>query len=86
MAKGLFICAAALTLVFLVEHIAGFREFTSVLSGTYPAAGASVLWGLVYAITHMAFFIVTPILLIGAGLLSLFDWRARIGARRGGRS
>ena len=86
MTKGLFICTAVLTLAFLVGHIAGLREFTSVLSGTYPATEASVFLGLIYAITHMAFFIAAPILAIGAGILFLFDRCTKIVACRGGQS
>jgi hypothetical protein len=70
----------------LVSHVAGFRECTGILSGTYPAAGAQVFWGLVYATTHMAFFLVAPILIIGAGILSLLDRCAAIGPRRKSRS
>ena len=68
MVKGLLICAALIGLVFLACHAAGFRESTSVLSGTYTGAG-SVMSGLLYAVTSMAFEIVTPILVIAAGVL-----------------
>jgi hypothetical protein len=86
MTKGLFVCAGGLALVLLVSHVAGFREFTSVLSGTYPATGAPVFWGLIYATTHMAFFLVAPILVVGAGILSFLERFVIVGTRRGGRS
>jgi len=73
MKKGLVICVGALALALLTSHIAGFRELTGVLSGTYPAAGAPVFWGLIYAKTHTAFFLIAPVLILGAGIVSLLD-------------
>lgn len=72
MVKVLFVCAGFIALVFLVCHVAGFRESTSVLSGTYTGAG-SVTSGLLYAAVSMAFVIVAPILAIGAGMLFLLN-------------
>jgi hypothetical protein len=73
MKKGLILCAGTLALALLVSHVAGVREFTSALSGTYPAGGVPIFWGLVYAIAHTAFFLVAPVLLLGAGVLSLLE-------------
>jgi hypothetical protein len=84
MKKGLILCAGTLALALLVSHVAGFREFTSALSGTYPAAGAPILWGLIYAITHTALFLVAPVLLLGAGVLSLLELASVALQRRRG--
>lgn len=72
MVKGLLICAALIALVFLVCHAAGFRESTSVLSGTYTEA-SSVKSGLVYAAVYVGFVILAPIFVLGAGVLFLLD-------------
>jgi hypothetical protein len=70
--KGLLIFAALIGLVFLACHAAGFRESTSVLSGTYTGA-SSVTSGLAYAAIYMGFVILAPILVVGAGVLFLLD-------------
>lgn len=81
MTRGLLVCTAALTLAFLVSHVAGFREFTSVLSGTYPAAGVAV-FGLAYAAVYMGFVILAPILVIGAGVLFILNLASAALGRR----
>jgi hypothetical protein len=68
MVKALLVCAGLIALIFLVCHAAGFRESTSVLSGTYTGAG-SVTCGLLYVVVNMALVILAPILVIGAGVL-----------------
>jgi hypothetical protein len=70
--KGLLIGAVLIGLVFLVCHAAGFRESTSVLSGTYTGAG-SVKSALVYAAVYMGFVILAPIFVLGAAALFLLD-------------
>ena len=72
MKKGLVMCAGALALALLLSHVAGFRELMDVLSGAHPAA-ASIFWGVVYAKTHAAFFLIAPVLILGAGMVSLLD-------------
>lgn len=84
MKKGLVICVGVLVLVLLVSHIAGFRELTGALSGTHPAAGVSIFWGLVYAKTHTAFFLIAPVLILGAGVVSFLDLASvTLGPRHG---
>jgi hypothetical protein len=72
MVKGLLIGAVLIGLVFLVCHAAGFRESTSVLSGTYTGAGSAAP-GLAYAVVYMGFVILAPIFVLGAGVLFLLD-------------
>lgn len=64
MTKRFLACAGLLTLAFLACHIAGFRQATCILCGTYPTAG-SMMGGLVYAGVYMAFTIMAPILALG---------------------
>lgn len=81
--KGLLICAGLILVVFLACHAAGFRESTSVLSGTYTGMG-SVASGLLYAVASMAFAIVMPILLIAAAALFPLNLAfAALGRRSG---
>ena len=57
MKKEFVLCVGAFALSLLMSHIAGFRELTGALSGTYSAAEAPVFWGLVYAKIQTAFFL-----------------------------
>jgi hypothetical protein len=83
MKKGFVTCVGALVLALLMSHIAGFRELADVLNGAHPAAGAPIFWGLVYAKTHTAFFLIAPVLVLGAGVVSLLDLAsAALGFRR----
>ncbi|MFN2271377.1 MAG: hypothetical protein ACK2US_11105 [Anaerolineae bacterium] len=83
MVKGLFLCAGLIAVVFLVCHVAGFREYTSVLSGTYTGMGSAAS-GLLYAVASLAFVIVAPILAIDAGGLFLLNLAcAALGRRQG---
>jgi hypothetical protein len=84
MKKEFVMCVGAFALSLLMSHIAGFRELTGVLSGTYPAAGVPVFWGLVYAKIQTAFFLTAPVLILGAGVVSLLDLAfVALGPRRG---
>jgi hypothetical protein len=85
--RGLLICAGVLALVFLVSHVAGFRECTGVLCGTYSSVGlepeVAATLGLVYAAAYVVLTILVPILLLGAGLLFGFGRLFQLmGARR----
>jgi hypothetical protein len=82
MVKGLLLCAVLLALTFLVCHIAGFREATAVLSGTYSGADSAVA-GLLYAVFSLVLYIFGPILVLGAGLTTLFERMSLLlGSRR----
>jgi hypothetical protein len=56
--------------VFLALHAAGFREHTSVFSGTYPEAHDVGLWTLfgaiVYALSYLLFVFVVPVLTLAS--------------------
>ena len=76
------IIAVALAVSFLVFHLLGWREYTSILSGTTPAGGGGgmqFVLGIIYVTAYFAFALASPILvlagLILAGLL-------RVGRRR----
>ena len=75
---GLLFRAALVTGVFLVFHLAGWREYTSILCGTSPTGNLAdrhiqFLGGL-YVLFYFATIILVPILVLAAGLLSLLAW------------
>jgi len=70
--KDLLVRAAVISLLFLVVHLAGLREFTSVLNGTIGNTeiswGESAFWGTVYIFLYLAFVLGVPILLLAAAI------------------
>lgn len=66
-----FLIRAALILAFyLALHAAGFRSYTSILSGTMPQDGTglnqAILYAVVYVAAYMAAVVAAPILAIAA--------------------
>lgn len=82
--RGFLLRAAALLVLFLIAHLAGWREHTSILCGTATsAAGWSRLGGtlgLVYVIVYSIAVVGVPILVLAAGLLALLQ---RLATKRG---
>src|SRR5208282_3909504 len=58
--------AVAISVLFLAAHLAGLREFTSVLNGTIGSVAAgwklSSFLALIYIFLYLAFVIVVPVL------------------------
>ncbi len=74
--------ALLITVTFLAVHLAGLREFTSILTGTAGSTklgwGACAFLGLTYIVAYLAFVLLVPSLLLAAGLLVLWRrWRTR---------
>lgn len=65
--------AALLSLVFLMVHLLGFRQYTCVLSGTASFGVLQQLGGALYLVFYGLFVILVPILLLAAGLARLLD-------------
>lgn len=69
--------AALLALPFLVAHLAGWREYTGILSGTLASAGLAAevqaLLGLGYAVAFMVAMILAPVFVLGAGVVWVAD-------------
>ncbi|MHC4199878.1 MAG: hypothetical protein ACYSU0_07800 [Planctomycetota bacterium] len=71
--RGLAARAALIALVYTLLHLAGVREYASILSGTLPTGDPNdylaMTLGVVYVLVHLAFFLVAPVLVLAAGIL-----------------
>ena len=76
-ARDLLQRALGLSGLFLLAHLAGLREFTSVLNGTVGSVAAgwklSSFLALIYILLFLAFVILVPVLVLAA--LILMVWR-----------
>jgi hypothetical protein len=78
-----FLCRALLMgALFLIAELAGLRDYTTFLSGTSGSATAGWQWsaflGSIYILAWLGLVLVTPILLLAAGLVfGWHQWRAR---------
>lgn len=72
--KDLVKRAILITIVFGIAHLAGLKEFTTVLNGTMGSVqlgfGISAFLGLSYVFLYLAFVLGVPILLLAAALLA----------------
>jgi hypothetical protein len=82
---GLVARAAIITLIFCIAHLAGLREYTTIISGTSPTGDVRDFWaiflGAGYTMLYLAFSLVVPALLIAAGLLAACFGALGRGAR-----
>jgi len=66
---GLLLRAAVLSLCFLLVHLLGLREYTSIVCGTSPTADQADTWaiflGTSYIVLYFIFVLVVPILFLG---------------------
>jgi hypothetical protein len=74
-ARDLLQRALGLSGLFLLGHLAGLREFTSVLNGTVGSVAAgwklSSFLALVYILLYLAFVILVPVLVLAALILAV---------------
>lgn len=72
---GLLVRAAALALVYWALHLAGLRDYATVLSGGLPSADASPtvasVLGMVYVLFYFGWIIAVPVLVLASGILSV---------------
>ena len=75
--KDLLQRAALILMLFAIAHLAGLREFTTIISGTLaePSLGVEMcaLLGFGYMALYFGAVVLVPILVIAAGLL--FVWK-----------
>ena len=79
--RGLWIRIAVPVVAFGFMHLAGWRSCTAILSGTWPAGAKGdflgIVCGVCYTLSYFATVVVVPIVVIAAGVLALWDARAR---------
>lgn len=68
--------ALAISVLFLVVHLAGLREYTTFLSGTaanpHVSFHTSAFLGMAYIALYLGVVVIAPILVMAAGLLALW--------------
>jgi hypothetical protein len=80
-----FLCRAfVICLAYLGAHLAGLREYTSILNGTAGSLAAgrelSDFLGVLFIIVYLAFIILAPSLVLAAAILAVWRRLARRGA------
>jgi hypothetical protein len=63
--------AIVLTVLFLLAHLAGFRDHTSVLAGTHSGGFTAQFFGMVYLMLYVTWVCLVPIMVIAGFLLWL---------------
>ena len=75
--KDLVRHAVLIVMLFAVAHVAGLREFTTIISGTVASPSLGVGMCAVLGVGYMALYfgtvVLAPILLLAAGLLLLWE-------------
>jgi hypothetical protein len=69
--------AGAISALFLFVHLAGFREYTSILNGTIGSLtlgwNLSAFLAVIYIMLYLAFVVLVPILILAAVILMLWQ-------------
>ncbi len=81
--KDLLRHAALIVVLFAAAHLAGLREFTTIISGTLASpslgAGGCALLGVGYIALYFGAVLLVPVLLLAAGLLFVWETVFRCG-------
>jgi hypothetical protein len=76
-ARDLLQRACAISVVFMLAHLAGLREFTSILNGTVGSVALgwnlSAFLAVIYIILYLAFVILVPVMILAALLLTVWQ-------------
>ncbi len=67
--------ALVLTVLFACVHLLGFREYTSILSGTASFGTKYQYYGVLYLLLYICFVVIVPILLTGSLLIVCINKR-----------
>lgn len=71
---GFLVRAAALAAVYWGLHLAGLRDYATVLSGGLPSADASPgvasVLGMLYVLSYFGWVIAVPVLVLASGILA----------------
>lgn len=69
--------AVAISGLFLLVHLAGFREFTGILNGTIGSLALgwnlSAFLAVLYIVLYLAFIILVPVLVLAAVILTVWQ-------------
>jgi hypothetical protein len=69
--------ALFISIAFLIVHLAGLKDFTTILNGTMGSVqlgwGMSAFLGLLYICSWLGFVVLAPILLLAATLLAVWN-------------
>jgi len=69
--------AAAISGLFLLVHLAGFREFTGILNGTIGSLtlgwNLSAFLAVFYIVLYLAFVLLVPVLVLAAAILKIWQ-------------
>jgi len=70
--------AGTIGLLFLMAHLAGFREFASALNGTVGSVALgwnfSAFLAVVYIFLYLAFVILVPVMILAALIPTVWQW------------
>ena len=76
-ARDLLQRAGAISVLFLIAHLAGLREFTGILNGTIGSLAlgwnSSAFLALIYILLYLAFVILVPVLVLAAIILTVWQ-------------
>lgn len=76
--KDLVQRACAISVMFFLLHLAGLREFTSILNGTMGSLvlgwKLSAFLAVIYIVAYLAFVVLVPVLILAALLLLIRQW------------
>jgi hypothetical protein len=76
-AKDMLQRAVAISGLFLVVHLAGFREYTGILNGTIGSLDLgwklSTFLAIIYIVVYLAFVILVPVLVLAAAILMIWQ-------------
>ena len=76
-AKDMLQRAAAICILYLLVHLAGFREYTGILNGTIGSVALG--WKLstflagIYIMLYLAFVLLVPVLVLAAAILTVWQ-------------
>jgi hypothetical protein len=76
-AKDMLQRAAAISVLYVAMHLAGFREFAGILNGTIGSLSLgwnlSAFLAVIYIVFYLMFIILVPVLVLGAALLTAWQ-------------
>lgn len=77
--RGFVLRALAIVTVFIVAHLAGWREYTSILNGTVGPGSAgrelSTAFGVTYVLAYLGVVVIVPVFILAAGILAVWQRR-----------